>query len=395
MTAEFLQQIIRCFPFPAQKGSSEQQQATSSSQQPRRSSVDAGASDASTSSVTRRARSLKGHFRHNNATKTQTPSGPPLPPLTSKSILKQMVLNSVDTMAVTALPLDCWLRERLKHWCQLSGHEGTIVPATDTTLWKKRSGTDCNEATAYRALMDDVLCPFVPKFHKEVDYRGETFIEIDDLTAKFTDPAICDIKMGTRTFLESEVKNPVKRKDLYLKMTRIDPAEPTEEEHAEEALTKLRYMQFRERESSTASLGFRVEAIKHPGEELRKGFQKIRTREEVMSVLLQFLRRRSAREPLLKRLRALREKIPSSAFFRSHEVIGSSLLLVYDRQRASVWMIDFAKALPVDAEVQPLSHRLPWTLGSHEDGYLSGLDNLIAILEDSKHEELETLPSPT
>jgi hypothetical protein len=33
---------------------------------------------------------------------------------------------SIDTMAITALPLDCWLRERLKNWVQLSGHEGTM-----------------------------------------------------------------------------------------------------------------------------------------------------------------------------------------------------------------------------------------------------------------------------
>ncbi len=68
--------------------------------------------------------------------------------------------------------------------------------------------------------------------------------------------------MFLRTFLESEVKNPVTRKDLYQKMFKLDPNEPTEEEHTEQAVTKLRYMQFRERESSTAHLGFRLEAIK-------------------------------------------------------------------------------------------------------------------------------------
>lgn len=48
-----------------------------------------------------------------------------------------------------------------------------------------------------------------------------------------------------RTFLESEVKNPVLRKDLYEKMVKVDPNAPTEEEKAEEAVTKLRYMQVR------------------------------------------------------------------------------------------------------------------------------------------------------
>lgn len=56
-----------------------------------------------------------------------------------------------------------------------------------------------------------------------------------------------DIKIGTRTFLESEVTNTAKREDLYRKMVELAPDEPTEEERAEGRVTKLRYMQFRER----------------------------------------------------------------------------------------------------------------------------------------------------
>lgn len=58
------------------------------------------------------------------------------------------------------------------------------------------------------------------------------------------------------------MQNNVKRADLYQKMIAQNPAEPTDEERHEMAITKLRYMQFRERESSTASLGFRIEAAK-------------------------------------------------------------------------------------------------------------------------------------
>ncbi|VDN25081.1 unnamed protein product [Gongylonema pulchrum] len=102
-------------------------------------------------------------------------------------------------MAVTALPLDCWLKERLKNWVQLSGHEGTIVPATDHTLWKKRTGSDYNEGDAYRSLMNDpALDGFVARYYREVKYKNESFIEIEDLTALFDNPAIMDIKMGTR-----------------------------------------------------------------------------------------------------------------------------------------------------------------------------------------------------
>lgn len=52
-----------------------------------------------------------------------------------------------------------------------------------------------------------------------------------------------DLKLGTRTFLECEMKNSSKRRDLYEKMIALDPNEPTAEEHAIGAITKLRYMQ--------------------------------------------------------------------------------------------------------------------------------------------------------
>ena len=48
-----------------------------------------------------------------------------------------------------------------------------------------------------------------------------------------------------RTFLESEVKNPVLRKDMYEKMVKLAPDEPTADEHEQKAVTKLRYMQVR------------------------------------------------------------------------------------------------------------------------------------------------------
>ncbi|KAH7728453.1 LFE-2 protein [Aphelenchoides avenae] len=194
-----------------------------------------------------------------------------------------------------------------------------------------------------------------------------------------------DIKIGTRTFLESEVTNAKKRADLYKKMVDIDPDEPTEEERVEEAITKLRYMQFRERESSTATLGFRIEAAQLPGGKLRKSFKKVRDRDQVLETLMQFFgsRPEDVRVQLAKRLKEIRSGIEQSEFFRTHEVVGSSILIIYDDTppvRAGAWMIDFAKTTRVP-DGMTLDHRTSWQLGNHEDGYLTGLDNLIDILE--------------
>ncbi|CEF67734.1 Inositol 1,4,5-triphosphate kinase 1 [Strongyloides ratti] len=315
---------------------------------------------------------------------------------TSNSALSKLCQVSVDTMAITALPLDCWLKERLKSWVQLSGHEGTIIPASNHTLWKKQPTLNTIEAQAYQQIMNDPwLIGLTPKYYKEIFHKNESFIEIQDLLSQFSDTenrAIMDIKIGQRTFLESEVVNQKKRPDLYKKMIEIDPNEPTEEEHNEGAITKLRYMQFRERESSTASLGFRIEAAKTSEGALKKNFKKIKTPEQIKETLLNFFEDYDTgkiRRQVLERLYEMREKIEKSTFFKYHEVVGSSLLIVHDRNKSGVWMIDFAKSNKVE-DSSPLDHRRPWELGNHEDGYLVGIDNLIKIIEsiDERNENI-------
>ena len=46
----------------------------------------------------------------------------------------------------------------------------------------------------------------------------------------------------SRTFKEFEVRNQKLREDLYEKMVKLDPSEPTEQENIDKAVTKLRYM---------------------------------------------------------------------------------------------------------------------------------------------------------
>ncbi|XP_023568627.1 inositol-trisphosphate 3-kinase A isoform X2 [Octodon degus] len=246
------------------------------------------------------------------------------------------------------LPVMSPFRKRYS-WVQLAGHTGSFKAAGTSGLILKRSSEP--ERYCLGQLMGDALRGCVPTFHGVVERDGESYLQLQDLLDGFDGPCVLDCKMGVRTYLEEELtkarERPKLRKDMYKKMLAVDPAAPTEEEHAQRAVTKPRYMQWREGISSSTTLGFRIEGIK---------------------------------KRYLNRLQQIRDTLEVSEFFRKHEVIGSSLLFVHDHcHRAGVWLIDFGKTTPLP-DGQILDHRRPWEEGNREDGYLLGLDNLIGIL---------------
>ncbi|XP_013775238.1 inositol-trisphosphate 3-kinase homolog isoform X2 [Limulus polyphemus] len=296
-------------------------------------------------------------------------------------------LTLLQILAVNALELsapasDVLLRNKNNNWIQLSGHEGSLAPAGPGTIWKKRN-SDESEVQAYKELMQDSMADVVPKFYRDVEYNGENFMEIQDLLYGFTNPAIMDIKMGTRTFLEIEVQNTKARADLYEKMVKVDPNAPTAEERESGTITKLRYMQFRENLSSSSTLGFRIEGFKTEQKTQTKDLKLVKTKEDVRATMKLFLSdNEKVSGQLIDRLKVIRKKCEHSSFFHSHEVIGSSILLVHDAKKVSAWLIDFAKTKPLPEGVV-INHRNPWAVGNHEDGYLFGLDNLISVLEDT------------
>ncbi|ELU17198.1 hypothetical protein CAPTEDRAFT_133411 [Capitella teleta] len=274
-------------------------------------------------------------------------------------------------------------------WVQLAGHQGTLFQAGEQqgTILKKLCP---KEHYCLQALMTDILRPYIPEYKGDVEKDGDKFIEMQDLLCEFESPCVMDCKIGTRTYLEDELgkarQNPKLRKDMYKKMTDIDPSEPTPEEHASQGVTKPRYMIWRETMSSTANLGFRIEGIKRQDKH-STNYKTTRTRESVKEVLWGFLdQQRHVVVKYLRRLKAMRATLESSPFFASHEVIGSSLLFVHDHTgEASVWMIDFGKTTPLPPGSM-LNHRSVWEEGNREDGYLFGLDNFIAIFEEILNE---------
>ncbi|XP_069997734.1 inositol-trisphosphate 3-kinase homolog isoform X2 [Penaeus vannamei] len=294
------------------------------------------------------------------------------------SLLQKLALNALNLTAPASSVL---LNNRRNSWVQLSGHPGSLAPAGPGTIWKKR-GPEPVETLAYQAFSQDPARELAPTFFREVVYQDEYFIEMQDLLYNFHNPSVMDIKMGTRTFLESEVTNTKARHDLYEKMIKVDPTAPTPEEHEAKAVTKLRYMDFRDNMSSSRSLGFRIEALKMTGSDAVTELKTVRSREEVVGTMSGFLKgRESTKRQVLSRLNHLRNTFAKSPYFQKHEVIGSSILIIYDDEKAGVWMIDFAKTVPVPEGVS-ITHREPWVLGNHEEGFLTGVDNLIKVVEE-------------
>ncbi|XP_011504863.1 PREDICTED: inositol-trisphosphate 3-kinase B [Ceratosolen solmsi marchali] len=307
-------------------------------------------------------------------------------------------------------------------WVQLAGHQGNFrAGPMPGTILKKLCP---QEEACFQLLMQDVLRPYVPEYKgvldvRELEDRGKTeannhtdgiltnniettndkeenkgaivasYLQLQDLLGEFEQPCVMDCKIGVRTYLESELakakERPKLRKDMYEKMVQVDPSAPNAEERRLQGVTKPRYMVWRETISSTATLGFRVEGMKLARGGSSKDFKTTRTREQVIEALQRFVDGYPhAISKYLQHLKAIRAALNISPFFASHEVVGSSLLFVHDTKCAGVWMIDFAKTLPLPQHLPRIRHDADWQVGNHEDGYLIGVNNLIEIFEEIK-----------
>lgn len=216
---------------------------------------------------------------------------------------------------------------------------------------------------------------------------------MDNLLFDFVRPKVMDIKIGTRTFLESECANMKPRHDLFKKVMKNNLSSfLTPEECEAQAITKHRYLCVRDATSTTSELGCRIEGIAGYRRQMRDAITaelvSIHTHEDMCQAFQSFVEivatddGQSLDGPLPavlasqlhQRLLQLCTALESSAFVKQHEFIGTSVLIVADALgHVGAFWIDFAKSYPYCGEI---SHRRPWSLGNHEDGLLVGLGNL-------------------
>lgn len=266
---------------------------------------------------------------------------------------------------------------------------------------------DENEYKVYTQLAtsfaDDPIKEFIPccrGVREDLDEDGTTLrrnLRMANLLFNYECPKVMDIKVGIRTFLESECMNKKPRGDLFTKMLHNGLSEYlTEEEQRLEQITKYKYLSTEDANTTSVELGYRIEGIAgyrrrsrthikgelraiHSQDDVRPHFQRFAeigaTNDGQSEEGEDEVSAATVAQRIELRLRQFSAAAQCSAFVAQHEIIGSSVLLVADSTgHTGVYWIDFAKTFPCSTGI---THRLPWSLGNHEDGFFDGLENLM------------------
>jgi 1D-myo-inositol-triphosphate 3-kinase len=292
-----------------------------------------------------------------------------------------------------------------------SGEQGSILKIFD------QAEAD-NYSEIWNGDQPEPLQEFIPQFGgivpvqvgTEDSHETQEFLRIENLLTGFVNPHIMDCKMGVRTFTEAEAKNTKPREDLYQKLIKTDPDAATPDEHKAGAITKTRYLMTRDSITTTTKDGFRIDGIvsQASGKRVSSGVLKeVREKEQLLNIIPYVLPPNTESwayliRQTLDQLDYLGEVLDASPFFKSHELIGCSLLFIFDHAKAGVFLIDLAKTSPLGDGVV-IDHRSPWSPGNHEDGFLIGIrsirdvwtrvlkcvedDKIGTSLRDPQHEE--------
>eukprot|EP00667_Euglena_gracilis_P001148 EG_transcript_1148 len=252
------------------------------------------------------------------------------------------------------------------------------------------------ELHTLESMSGDPLIEFVPHFLGETIAGDGTHSKWKDVTSGMAEPHILMLTLGLRTFLAEEARDTAHRPDLLDSVRKVfGNAVPFSMEDRENGITALQYHTTFDCATTTHSLGFRVSGAFSRGEQQPLKFPSCRV-DQVRGLLREFLSGASdsQRTGLLDQLHLLRHTATQSKWLGQHEVVGSSLLLVVDRQKedkCSVWLTDLHNTRPSSS---PLSHTAAWSPGKNcEDGFLFGVDNVIRMVQDELQADIPLVPS--
>jgi len=158
-------------------------------------------------------------------------------------------------------------------------------------------------------------------------------------------------------------------------------------------VTQLRYLRYLDERSSTASLGFRVDAGKTvvdgkldtlpmpPGVTL----DGLREEADVATAISIFLQQDADLAAACRlKVETFLAALERSIFFPKHTFLRTTMLFVYDdanRSKVQVKIMNFGASFALPEGERGLAHDAPWdgTATCHEDGYLIGVRSLVRV----------------
>ncbi|XP_063713524.1 inositol-trisphosphate 3-kinase homolog [Symsagittifera roscoffensis] len=253
-------------------------------------------------------------------------------------------------------------------WIQIAGHMDCFVPFENNRKVAKAIKEDRSEYNNY-VLIDenDALFAFLPPFHGlleekiklQIDsaiHKHDEWLVLSNVLTGYIEPVVMDVKMGKETCgaKQYHVKM-TKRRDLFEKFCDLEfPLELlSEDEIRDQAVSKFRYAELRDKISTTSQYGFRIEASNLDGFK-KKDYVKANSLQQSQDICRKFSNHisESQLKQIVARLKTFRNCVLKSKFCQTHQLIGSSLLIAFDRHVdhsdvCGVWLIDLFQATQV------------------------------------------------
>jgi len=274
------------------------------------------------------------------------------------------------------------------------------------------------EANFYRAISaSGHLSPHIPVIysidrpseHPTASFRTTSKTEeqvyevrMQDLAGGMTWPCAMAFVMGCRTatpgdFLPENARPPA---EMLASMAEIDPQAPTQADADAGTITQLSCLRFLDERSSTATLGFRIDAAKTvvggagDAREIQtlplpagQSLGTLREESQVMAAMSTFMQADLAvAKAVVVKLEALDAALVRSDFIGNHALLRTTLLLVYDDdardERLELKMMNFGFSYALSPGEEAITHQSAWdgTASCHEDGYLTGLRSLTRLM---------------